>query len=84
MAHRCGTCHPPADGTKDREALDRFSDFLRAVGGPPVSKADLDAGRYRLRPPAERYRLRLAAWRCGPESMALAERFHLIERRRTA
>lgn len=83
MGRDCGFAYPPADGTKDREAMDRFADFLRLVGGPPVSKADLDAGRYRLRPPAERYRLRLAAWRCGPESMQLAERFDLITRRRT-
>lgn len=25
----CGTCRPPADGTPDREELDRFADFLR-------------------------------------------------------
>lgn len=30
----CGTCHPPADGTRDREQLDRFAEFLRLVGGP--------------------------------------------------
>lgn len=27
----CGTCRPPGDGTPDREALDRFADFLRDV-----------------------------------------------------
>jgi hypothetical protein len=27
----CGTCRPPADGTADREAIDRFAAFLRDV-----------------------------------------------------
>lgn len=27
----CGTCRPPADGTPDREELDRFAEFLRDV-----------------------------------------------------
>jgi hypothetical protein len=28
---QCGTRRPPADGTPDREALDRFAEFLRDV-----------------------------------------------------
>lgn len=27
----CGTCRPPADGTADREELDRFAQFLREI-----------------------------------------------------
>lgn len=27
----CGFCYPPADGTADREELDRFAQFLRDV-----------------------------------------------------
>lgn len=60
----CGTCHPPADGTHDREVVDRFRDFLEAAG-PAVSPADVDAGRFRLRSPANRYHVRLMAWRVG-------------------
>lgn len=60
----CGTCHPPADDTPAREVMDRFADFLRAAG-PAVTKAQVEAGAFRLRSPAERYRLRFLAWRVG-------------------
>lgn len=61
---RCGTAYPPADGTPEREILDRFADFLRAAG-PAVSPADVEAGRFHLRSPAQRYHVRLLAWRVG-------------------
>lgn len=60
----CGFASPPADGTREREILDRFRDFLE-VAGPAVSEADVAAGRFRERSPAERYRVRFAAWRVG-------------------
>lgn len=78
MATDCGTCHPPADGTRDREIVDRFADFLRAAGRP-LTRAELDAGitadgrPVRLRTPAERYHLRFLVWRCGPDALDLAE-----------
>jgi hypothetical protein len=38
----CGTCRPPAEGTPDREACDRFAEFLRDVAqrGRPAVLAD--------------------------------------------
>lgn len=38
----CGTCRPPADGTADREELDRFADLLRDIAdrGRAVVLAD--------------------------------------------
>lgn len=68
----CGFASPPADGTRDREIVDRFADFL-AVAGPAVTKADIDAGRFRERSPAERYRVRFMAWRMSPAALDLAE-----------
>lgn len=63
----CGFAYPPADGTPDREVMDRFADFLRAAGPParPVRGPD---GRNSwahlpLRSPAQRYHLRFLAWR---------------------
>lgn len=53
----CGFARPPADGTPAREAVDRFVDFLAAVGGP-ASRETID----RLSP-ARRYHVRLLAWR---------------------
>lgn len=60
----CGFARPPADGTRDRKIFDRFGDFL-AAAGPAVTKAQIDAGTTRLRSPAQRYHLRLLAWRLG-------------------
>lgn len=60
----CGTAHPPADGTREREVVDRFADFLREAG-PAVTKADSEAGRFRIRTPSERYRVKFLAWRVG-------------------
>jgi hypothetical protein len=60
----CGFAHPPADGTRSREIVDRFADFLRAAG-PAPTRADIDAGRTVRRSPAARYRLRLLAWKVG-------------------
>lgn len=48
---RCGTCRPPADGTADREALDRFAAFLRVVGDAPRDAE----GRYLVNPRALEY-----------------------------
>jgi hypothetical protein len=59
----CGFAHPPKDGSPDAEMLDRFKDFLHAVGGPPVTQAEIDAGRTTLRTPSARYRIRYLAWK---------------------
>lgn len=69
----CGTAYPPADGTYDREAIDRFADFLR-MAPKLATKAQVDAGQSRPASPAERYRLKLAVWRCSPYSINLAAR----------
>lgn len=75
MTRDCGTCHPPADGTRDREIVDRFGDFLRAAGPAAIGAAVAGADpRSRRRSPAERYRLKLLVWRCGPDALDLAER----------
>lgn len=60
----CGFANPPADGTRNRELVDRFADFIRAAG-PPVTQAEIDAGRTGPRTPAKRYELRFLAWRMG-------------------
>lgn len=60
----CGTAYPPKDGTRDREVIDRFRDFLQEAG-PAVTKADREAGRFRVRTPAGRYRIKFLAWRMG-------------------
>lgn len=31
----CGFCHPPADDTPEREAIDAFADFLRILEQAP-------------------------------------------------
>lgn len=64
----CGTAYPPADGTPEGEAIDRFRDFLATVGGPPVRPTKADPGEYpRQRfvatSPAHAYRVRFMAWR---------------------
>lgn len=64
MGRGCGFAYPPADGTPEREIMDRFADFLR-VAGPALSPDDVAAGKFRLRSPAERYHLRFLAWRVG-------------------
>jgi hypothetical protein len=56
----CGFANPPADGTRNRELVDRFADFIRAAG-PPVTRAQVEAGQTVPRPPHERYALRLLA-----------------------
>lgn len=61
---KCGYANPPVDGTRNREIMDRFGDFLREAG-PAVTIEAFNAGRYRLRSPAERYRIRFLAWRMG-------------------
>lgn len=61
---RCGNAYPPADGTREREIIDRFKDFL-SEAGPCVSREDVQAGRTILRTPAARYRIRFLAWRTG-------------------
>lgn len=61
---RCGNAHPPADGTREREIIGRFKDFLREAG-PAVTREDVLAGRTILRSPAGRYRIRFLAWRMG-------------------
>lgn len=61
---RCGNASPPADGTPEREIIDRFADFLR-VAGPALSPQQVADGGFRLRSPAERYHLRFLAWRIG-------------------
>lgn len=68
----CGFASPPADGTRDREIMDRFAEFLAAVG-PAVTKAQIDAGETTLRSPAARYRLRYMAWRMSDAALDLAE-----------
>lgn len=50
-ADRCGTCHPPADETADREALDRFATFLRIIEDAPVD----EDGRRHIGPRAYAY-----------------------------
>lgn len=60
----CGSCYPPAEDAPAREVVERFADFLRAAGRP-ATRADIAAGRFRLRTPAERYRVRFLAWRMG-------------------
>lgn len=55
----CGFAHPPADGTRDREVVDRFRDFLAAIGGPA------DGKHFAGLSPARRYRVRFLAWRAG-------------------
>lgn len=56
----CGFANPPADGTTDRERVDRFVDFLHAAGPAPKKGEPL-----RCRTPAQRYHLRFLAWRMG-------------------
>lgn len=73
--HECGTATLPPEGTYDREVVDRFAEFLRSA--PRLATmAEVDAGRSRPASPAERYRLKLAAWRLGPESINLAARLN--------
>lgn len=55
-ARECGFASPPADGTPEREVMDRFADFLREAGPPSTP---------RRRTPAERYRIRFLIWRMG-------------------
>lgn len=62
----CGFANPPADGTRDREMIDRFADFLR-VAGPALTKEQREAGAFLLRSPAQRYHVRFLAWRCSQE-----------------
>lgn len=65
VAESCGTCNPPADGTADREVIDRFRDFL-AVAGPPAVRQPDGTWAPPARPPrtaAERYRFRFLVWR---------------------
>jgi hypothetical protein len=52
----CGFHQLPADGTRDRELVDRFGDFLAAAG--PVRS-------WLMLSPAERYRVRFLLWRMG-------------------
>jgi hypothetical protein len=68
----CGFANPPADGTRNRELVDRFADFIRAAG-PPVTRAQVEAGQTVPRPPHERYALRLLAWRMSTPAVELAE-----------
>lgn len=56
----CGFAYPPADGTRDREIVDRFADFMRAAG--PAPKPGVKP---RRRTPAQRYHLRFLMWRMG-------------------
>lgn len=64
----CGFASPPADGTREREIIDRFAEFL-AAAGPAVP---------RRRSPARRYRLRYMAWRTSPEALDLAEQLEQL------
>lgn len=54
----CGFANPPADGTAEREIIDRFSEFLREVG-PPATK---DKPRAPVSA-AKRYRIRFLIWK---------------------
>lgn len=59
----CGNAHPPADGTRNREIIDRFSDFLREAGPPAVPD---HKGGWTFIPSmsaAKMYRRRFLAWR---------------------
>jgi hypothetical protein len=61
----CGFATPPADGTRNREIMDRFADFLRAAGPPaPTARSGVIA-HGRRRTPAERYRVKFLMWRVG-------------------
>lgn len=55
----CGTLVLPEDGTPEREAVDRFRDFLALVGAAGVDPRDW---RMSERSAAQRYRLRYAVW----------------------
>lgn len=68
----CGFANPPADGTRNRELVDRFADFIRAAGRP-VTRAEVEAGQTVPRPPHERYALRFLAWRMSTPAVELAE-----------
>jgi len=57
----CGTCHPPADGTHEREVIDRFRDFLRE-GFQPANKS---TGFVPRRTAAQMYRFHFLIWRIG-------------------
>lgn len=56
----CGFAYPPPDGSRDREAVDRFADFMRAAGPAPRKGEKLEP-----RTPAQRYHLRFLIWRMG-------------------
>lgn len=47
----CGFCHPPPEGSPDREQLDRFLDFLHLIEKAPRD----DQGRYIIGERAYRY-----------------------------
>jgi hypothetical protein len=57
---KCGTCHPPADGSKDREVIDRFADFLREGWQP--ARRDGFVPRCTA---AQMYRFHYQIWRIG-------------------
>lgn len=53
----CGTAYPPADGTREREIIDRFRDFLSEGWQPGTKDRPL-----RLTA-AARYRFHFLIWR---------------------
>lgn len=62
---QCGTASPPADGTRDREVVDRFADFLQARSAVAARVADGTYVKGQQVPAWQRYHLRLLAWRVG-------------------
>jgi hypothetical protein len=60
----CGNAHPPADGTRDREVIDRFRDFL-SEGWVPANVKSTPERPLRQLTAAERYRFHFQVWRIG-------------------
>lgn len=62
-----GFAHPPDDGTREREIIDRFADYLREAGPPPCRDGvvDYEAPMVPLasRTPSQRYRMRYLIWK---------------------
>lgn len=56
----CRNAHPPADGTHDREVIDRFRDFLSEGWVPAVEGQPLPP-----RTAAQSYRFHYQIWRVG-------------------
>lgn len=78
MSRECGFAHPPPDGSRDAEIVDRFRDFLAEAGPAPIKAAAAGPSsstavwRAPLSP-AGRYRLRFLIWRMSRVALELTD-----------